>query len=93
MLRTNPFILRRVKGERNSVVTPLQGKHVAGKPIYSKTCQFDEQASVAGGGAPRVKSSRHVCVAQIGQFAHARLAFPLLALGSAGTQPARTRLP
>ena len=37
-LRANPFIPRRVTGGSNSVETPFQRKHVAGKPIYSKTC-------------------------------------------------------
>ena len=36
-LRANPFIPRRVTGGSNSVVTPLRGKHVADKPVYSKT--------------------------------------------------------
>jgi len=37
-LRANPFIQRRGWGESTSVVTFPQRKHVAGKPIYSKTC-------------------------------------------------------
>ena len=45
-MRADPFIQRRVWGGGTSVVRFPQQKHVAGKPIYSKTCPGCEYSVV-----------------------------------------------